>query len=115
MKNFKAQALSTNKDLSGDQFTDECLEKIANTPIDQFPPITRDFDSSKPIGKVTAIKKEGNKIFVSGIIDKDLDGFIVPGGIKVNTPSISIKEFAFTKNPTDKSLKPMRYINLGDE
>ena len=116
MKMFEGESVSINMDLSGDQFTDECLEKIAETPIDQLPPITHNFDSSKPIGKVTSIRKEGNKIFVSGIIDKGLEGFIVPGGIRVDTPGINIKEFALTKTSIDQSLNPMRYIDdEGDE
>ena len=111
MIKFKAEIASSNEPKDG--FTEielDVMVEKSNKFKDQFKTITIDFDDSRPVGKVESLKRDGNKVFITGKIDPGFKGlFIVPGGIK-NPGEVIITQFSITDTPTDKSISPIEYI-----
>ncbi len=105
MRKFKAETASTN------EFTDKELESMETLVSPRLKTITMNFDKSKPVGVIEFVKREGSKVFVTGRLNPNMSGlYAVVGGLKTKDKRI-ITEVAITKNPTDKSLSPLEYVD----
>lgn len=109
MKKFKANVASSIEKI--DPFTSEDLQEMKTLTSPSYKTITVDFNRDKPVGFVESVKVKEDRVFVRGILEKGFDGYyMVPGGKKTNHKKI-VTEVALTKNPVDKSLTPLEYID----
>lgn len=109
MKKFTANIASSTE--GKDPFTNEDLQEMKTLTSPSYKIITVDFNRDKPVGFIESVKIEGDKVFVGGMLEKGFDGYyMVPGGKKTKHKKI-VTEVALTKNPVDKSLTPLQYID----
>ena len=110
---IKVVAATTNLDLHGERFTRESLEQLAKEAINI--PIMVDFDPLKPtIGLVTGAEVIDNQLILTCKLDKNIEGYIVPGFRVLDATldkednlvfkDIEAIEFSIVRHPADPTL-----------
>lgn len=76
MKDF--ELLKAGPDSKGDVFTQECLETVINGFVPGSVPVTINFDPQAVVGKVMALRLDGDRIMAS--VELDDDGEVAAAG-----------------------------------